>query len=325
MNTDALRFYILHKFIFNEPPNGWTVNALYHELYSIFDELTEKPIRTYLNNLKKFEILDSTTISKVKHYSLNRESLTYSDSLPESVKESEEFLTATLVSLLNHLNIQDLKPIADEIKKRLIYSYGKRWLDINSYASEISWSFVELFDTTLNTLANLKTLSNNKSSIFKVILTNGMSLRFNYEKYVIRDTTMIAVGTDYDTKEYIEIVCNAINEVQILENLRKNRISRQTKDLFTQVAKNIGKPNNSQVENIILTLSPTFFEENRGKSFHLDVEIYEEDNKMCLTHPISSDLINWILGFGASVTVESPALLKQMVSTRISEMSALYS
>ena len=325
MDTDTIRFYIIHKFFFNEPLQGWTIESLHKELSSYFNEISVKPIRTYLNNLVKKDIISVHTMNKVKYYSLNREYLSYDSELPESEQVAEQILVAQIVSLLNNSDLRDLSPLISEIKKRLKHSYNTRWNQISAISDTMKWSFIELFDNKLETLKFVQFLFQNKNHLLDVELLFESNIEFLFHNFLIRDGRIVAIGLNNSTKSYQEININSIKNIEIIQVQPNINIPKSINNLITFSSINIGQPTLSQSEIIVFSLSDNFLKQYQGNTIHLDAEIDYDEGKMILHHQITDDLIHWIIGFGSSIKVESPISLKETVKKRLVEMSELYS
>ncbi|AXJ00138.1 hypothetical protein CYPRO_0861 [Cyclonatronum proteinivorum] len=329
MDLHALRFYIIERILKDEPKNGFTHEQLHNEMETIFDEVSDKSVRTILNGLEESGILRTHKEGKVKHYFLDRSSMMSID--PEHACEiynNEYIVIASVFSaMLNELYATDLNHAANAFQKQLGYviNIPDARIKIDSISQNIMFDVLGLRKLTRGHTSALVQLLQKTGHKTEIELSDGSTRSFVPYVLVLRNTVPVLCGYDAESHTYSELFPDEIVRVKKIGRLYEATLPDASERARLDIAHlAVGRPSASQTEDIVLELDDEAIARLQAKPMTIDFELVPKENKLFICHAITTDLADWIIGLGSGVKVIEPFEMRERVKQRLLELLTAY-
>ena len=323
----SLRFYGIEQIINNEPMDGWSVETLLARMQEYSPSVTDKQIRTLLTGLENAGLLTVEKEGKTKHYFLDRFSRTAGEDEESEAKanQSKSFLglASIYTAMLSDMNLEDLGPSADRLKKQLSYVINdpetRRRISTNSSRILINSNAVSRL--TRKQTEHLDELMSNAGKVFLLKTTEGKKVSFYFDFAVIRNTSLKVCGVETAAGAYTEFALREIESVESSSgSFNTNKLSPKESAKLLAGRNTVDEPRGLQPEQIRVSLNDEVLHKISSRAMPIDFDIDYKTSTLHIEHEPTEELADWLISLGPGAVVKEPHYFKEVVFNRIAEI-----
>lgn len=323
----ALRFYGIEQIINNEPMDGWSVEALLARMQEYSPTVTDRQIRTLLTGLENAGLLSVEKEGKTKHYFVDRYGRTAGDDEESEAKanQSKSFLglASIYTALLSDMNLEDLGPSADRLKKQLSYVINdpRTRRRISANASRLLINSNAVSRLTRKQTEHLDELMSNAGNVFLLKTNEGKNVSFYFDFAVIRNTSIKACGVDTADGVYIEFALRDLASVQVsAQSFNLANLSAGESAKLLAGRNTVAAPRGLQPEQIRVNLNDEALQKISSRAMPIDFDIDYKTSTLHIEHEPTEELADWLISLGPGAVVQEPRYFKEVVFNRIAEI-----